>query len=102
MLPAREYPCDAASFEALRKAFRYRFVVDTRNVSIYQDLRQGIHPQGLEQYLPLFFENTESLLDYLPAKPLVVTQQGVEEAAVDFWTSPLLERRNHGGFTVLL
>ena len=57
------------SFDALRKAFRYRFVVDTRNVSLYQDLRQGIHPQGLEQYLPLFFEHTESLLDYLPETP---------------------------------
>jgi len=55
MLPAREYPCDGASFEAFRKAFRYRFVVDTRNVSMYQDVRQGMHPQGLEQYLPLFF-----------------------------------------------
>ncbi len=97
MLPAREYPCDGASFEAFRKAFRYRFVVDTRNVSMYQDLRQGIHPQGLEQYLPLFFENTESLLDYLPVKPLVVTQHGIDEAAVDFWTSTTerWEQRRH-------
>ena len=97
MLPAREYPCDQASFDELRKAFRYRFVIDTRNVSLYQDLRQGIHPQGLEQYLPLFFENTESLLDYLPGKPLVVTQNGVEEAAVDFWksTNERWEQRRH-------
>ena len=97
MLPAREYPCDTASFEAFRQAFRYRFVVDTRNVSLYQDLRQGIHPQGLEQYLPLFFEQTESLLDYLPANPLVVIQQGVEEAAIDFWTSmgERWEQRRH-------
>jgi transcription-repair coupling factor (superfamily II helicase) len=97
MLPAREYPCDTASFEALRKAFRYRFVVDTRNVSLYQDLRQGLHPQGLEQYLPLFFENTESLLDYLPAKPLVVTQHGFKEAASDFWssTNERWEQRRH-------
>ncbi len=97
MLPAREYPCDDASFDALRKAFRYRFVVDTRNVSLYQDLRKGIHPQGLEQYLPLFFEQTESLLDYLPEKPLVVTQHGIEEAAVDFWssTNERWEQRRH-------
>jgi len=97
MLPAREYPCDQASFDELRKAFRFRFVVDTRNVSLYQDLRQGIHPQGLEQYLPLFFEKTESLLDYLPGKPLVVTQNGVEQAAVDFWssTNERWEQRRH-------
>ena len=97
MLPAREYPCDSDSFDAFRKAFRYRFVVDTRNVSLYQDLRQGLHPQGLEQYLPLFFENTECLLDYLPAKPLVVTQHGIEEAAEGFWTSTTerWEQRRH-------
>jgi transcription-repair coupling factor (superfamily II helicase) len=97
MLPAREYPCDLASFDAMRKAFRYRFVVDTRNVTLYQDLRQGLHPQGLEQYLPLFFEQTESLLDYLPAKPLVVTQPEIETAAVDFWSSTTerWEQRRH-------
>ncbi len=97
MLPAREYPCDDDSFDALRKAFRYRFVVDTRNVSLYQDLRQGIHPQGLEQYLPLFFEHTESLLDYLPIKPLVITQHGIDAAAVDFWSSTTerWEQRRH-------
>ena len=97
MLPAREYPCDRASFDAMRKAFRYRFVVDTRDVTIYQDLRQGLHPQGLEQYLPLFYEQTESLLDYLPAKPLVVTQHGIEEAAVGFWssTNERWEQRRH-------
>ena len=97
MLPAREYPCDTASFESFRKAFRYRFVVDTRNVSLYQDLRQGLHPQGLEQYLPLFFNQTESLLDYLPEKPLVVLQQGVEDATVDFWSSVTerWEQRRH-------
>lgn len=97
MLPAREYPCDTASFEDFRKAFRYRFVVDTRNVSLYQDLRQGLHPQGLEQYLPLFFDQTESLLDYLPANPLVVIQQGVEEAGVGFWSSMTerWEQRRH-------
>jgi transcription-repair coupling factor (superfamily II helicase) len=97
MLPAREYPCDGASFEAFRKAFRYRFTVDTRNVSLYQDLRQGLHPQGLEQYLPLFFEHTQSLLDYLPAHPLVVTQHRIKAAAVDFWTSTTQrwEQRRH-------
>lgn len=87
MLPAREYPCDPGSFDAMRKAFRYRFAVDTRDVSMYQDLRQGLHPQGLEQYLPLFFEDTESLFDYLPKTPLVVCQAGVEEAADRFWNS---------------
>lgn len=97
MLPAREYPCDADAFGDFRKAFRFRFAVDTRNVTMYQDLRKGIHPQGLEQYLPLFFEQTEGLLDYLPNKPLVITQQGIDKAAVNFWSSTQerWEQRRH-------
>ena len=97
MLPAREYPCDDDSFDNFRQAFRYRFAVDTRNVTLYQDLRQGIHPQGLEQYLPLFFESTESLFDYLPTRPLVIAQHGIEKAAVNFWSSTQdrWEQRRH-------
>ncbi|MDX1379579.1 MAG: CarD family transcriptional regulator, partial [Xanthomonadales bacterium] len=84
MLPAREYPSDASDFDAFRRAFRYRFAVDTRNVPLYQELRAGHHPQGLEQYLPLFFEHTESLFDYLARPPVLVRQAGVEEAAERF------------------
>jgi transcription-repair coupling factor (superfamily II helicase) len=83
MLPAREYPCDDQSLEAFRRAFRYRFDVDTRRVNLYQDLRSGIHPQGLEQYLPLFFDETAWLLDYLDQAPRLLLQPGVETAAAD-------------------
>ncbi len=97
MLPAREYPCDSDSFEAFRKAFRYRFAIDTRKVSLYQDLRHGLHPQGLEQYLPLFFEQTESLLDYLPARPMTIGLNGFRDAANSFWstTQERWEQRRH-------
>ena len=83
MLPAREYPADAAALDQFRRTFRNRFDVDTRRVSLYQDLRSGIHPQGLEQYLPLFFTETSSILDYLPRPPQLVLQDGVNKAAED-------------------
>jgi transcription-repair coupling factor (superfamily II helicase) len=97
MFPAREYPCDAADFEKFRKAFRFRFAVDTRQVPLYQDLRQGAHPQGLEQYLPLFYEHTESLFDYLPSTPRLVLQEGVEPALSAFWdqVQDRWEQRRH-------
>ena len=81
MLPAREYPCDEAGLEAFRRAFRLRFEVDTRRVTLYQDLRAGVLPQGLEQYLPLFHAETSFLLDYLRQQPMLVLQHGVYEAA---------------------
>jgi len=81
LLPAREFPCDDAALEAFRRAFRLRFDVDMRHVNLYQDLRDGVLPQGLEQYLPLFHPQTSFLLDYLRERPLLVVQQGVYEAA---------------------
>jgi len=97
MLPAREYPCDEAAFGDFRRAFRYRFAVDTRNVALYQDLRHGAHPQGLEQYLSLFFEETESLFDYLPDRPLLFMAGDIAEAAGSFWaaTQERWEQRRH-------
>ena len=97
LLPAREYPSDPADLNRLRRALRMRFDVDMRNVPLYQDLRAGLHPQGLEQYLPLFFEQTESLLDYLPGAPAVVMQDGVAEAMAAFAAQTLdrWEQRRH-------
>jgi len=83
LLPAREYPCDEAALESFRRAFRLRFEVDTRQVTLYQDLRAGVLPQGLEQYLPLFHERTSFLLDYLQQPPTLVLQHGADEAAED-------------------
>jgi transcription-repair coupling factor (superfamily II helicase) len=97
MLPAREYPCDAAAFESFRRTFRARFAVDTRKVRLYQDLRSGIHPQGLEQYLPLFFEETVNLSAYFREPPALLVQQGVNDAMDRFWrrTEDRWEQRRH-------
>jgi transcription-repair coupling factor (superfamily II helicase) len=97
LLPAREYPCDDMGLEDFRKAFRLRFDVDTRRVTLYQDLRAGVHPQGLEQYLPLFYPDTSSLLDYLKRNPRVLLQPGVYDAAGDHMrrTHERWEQRRH-------
>jgi transcription-repair coupling factor (superfamily II helicase) len=97
LLPAREYPCDPMAFEDFRGAFRLRFDVDTRRVPLYQDLRAGHHPQGLEQYLPLFYPATSCLLDYLAAPPRLLLQPGALEAAGDHArrTGERWEQRRH-------
>jgi transcription-repair coupling factor (superfamily II helicase) len=97
LLPAREYPCDEAGLEAFRRAFRMRFDVDTRNVTLYQDLRTGVHPQGLEQYLPLFYEKTSFLFDYLDQQPRLLLQPGFFEAAHEHMrrTTERWEQRRH-------
>ena len=83
LLPAREYPFDNDAVTAFQQAFRLRFDADLRNVPLYQDIRSGAHPQGLEQYLPLFFDSTSHLVEYFPLAPLFFVQAGADQAVDD-------------------
>ena len=83
MLPAREYPFDDDSRQEFRRRFRNRFDVDLRGALPYMEVGEGIHGQGLEQYLPLFFDQTSTLIDYLPRPHRLVVLAGVDEAAVE-------------------
>lgn len=84
LLPGREYPFDQTAIDDFRRAFRNRFAIDVRNCNLYQDLRAGRHPQGLEYYLPLFFSETASLFDYLGENPRIIADQGCLNAAEHF------------------
>ena len=72
MLPAREFPLDEAGITHFRQAFRQHFEGDPQRAQVYTDISNGLASAGVEYYLPLFFERTESLFDYLPANCLVV------------------------------
>jgi len=86
LLPAREFPLDKKAVTDFRGRFRERFDVDFRRCPIYQDLASGITPAGIEYYLPLFFEETETLFDYLPDNTQVFSLPGIEQAAEQFWS----------------
>ncbi|WP_339083446.1 transcription-repair coupling factor [Pseudomonas sp. TMP9] len=85
LLPAREFPLEKKAVTDFRGRFRERFDVDFRRCPIYQDLTTGITPAGIEYYLPLFFEETATLFDYLPADTQVFSLPGIEKAAEQFW-----------------
>lgn len=85
LLPAREFPLKKESVTGFRARFRERFDVDFRRCPIYQDLSTGITPAGIEYYLPLFFDETDTLFDYLPEDTQVFSLPGIEQAAEQFW-----------------
>jgi len=97
MLPGREIPLDDLSVQRALDALRERFDVDTRRSSLYQDLKSGIAPAGVEYYLPLFFEQTATLFDYLDASTLPLIVEGVTEGIETFWaqTRNRYEQRRH-------
>lgn len=84
LLPGREYPFDQQALDDFRRAFRNRFAIDVRKCTIYQDIRAGRHPQGLEYYLPLFFEDTANLFDYLGEQPRIIVEHDCLDAAANY------------------
>ncbi len=85
LLPAKEFPLDQAAVARFRQQWRERFDVDPRRCPTYQDVSNGIAPAGIEYYLPLFFDHTCSLLDYLPDNTQLFTEHGLESASQEFW-----------------
>ncbi len=97
LLPGRELPLDEASLKRALDTLRDRFDVDTRRSALYQDLKAGLAPAGIEYYLPLFFERTSTLFDYLAPGALPVVADGAMEAMEHFWkqTAERYEQRRH-------
>ena len=97
LLPGREVPNDEAALTRAMDQLRERFDVDTRRSPLYQDLKAGVLPAGIEYYLPLFYRDTANLLDYLPADVMTVIAPGTVEAADAFWeqTGQRYEQRRH-------
>ena len=87
LLPGREVPLDEDAVQRALDALRDRFDIDTRRSALFQDLKSGLAPPGIEYYLPLFFppNDTATLFDYLPPQAIPVLCEGVPEAADRFW-----------------
>ena len=71
LLPGREFPLDEAARTAFRSRWRERFEGDPSRAPVYRDLGNGIASGGIEYWLPLFFETTATLFDYLPENALL-------------------------------
>ena len=85
MLPAREFPLDEEGRAHFRESFRERFEGDPSKSRVYKDVSGGMAPAGVEAYLPLFFEATATLFDYVPEAAAWVVHGDVSAAAQAFW-----------------
>jgi transcription-repair coupling factor (superfamily II helicase) len=86
MLPAREFPLDEAGIAHFRQSFRETFEGDPSKCRIYKDVSNGLAPGGVEWYLPLFFDTTATLFDYLPADTLLCFHGDPNRAAEAYLT----------------
>jgi transcription-repair coupling factor (superfamily II helicase) len=85
LLPAREVPLDPEAIKEFRRRFRTRFEGDPTKTSIYRGVSEGIAPAGVEFYLPLFFEGTATLFDYLPPNAVIVHDAALPGALIKNW-----------------
>ena len=83
--PAREFPLDDKGRTHFRQRFRERFEGDPARSGIYKDVSNGIPSAGIEYWLPLFFEATATLFDYLPTDAVLCLHKDVPEAIRTFW-----------------
>ena len=97
LLPAREFPLDEAGISLFRSNFRDKFEGDPSKSQLYKDVSNGLAPLGIEYYLPLFFEHTATLLDYLPDNALLCLHHDIEGATQQFWTDTRSRHRLLGG-----
>ena len=86
LLPGREFPMDEAARTAFRARWRERIEGDPTKARLYKDIGAGIATAGIEYYLPLFFDETATVFDYLGAAATLALHGEVDEALQRFWT----------------
>ena len=85
LLPAREFPLDKEGINQFLNNWHDHFDPSTIDCPVYKDVKQGIAPQGIEYYLSLFFDQTATLFDYLPAQTQVFMQGDLYTSANNLW-----------------
>ncbi|MCC7198308.1 MAG: transcription-repair coupling factor [Gammaproteobacteria bacterium] len=86
LLPAREFPLDAEGIRLFRRRWRARFEGDPSRSPVYRAVGEGRAPAGVEAWLPLFFERTDSFFDYLPPGVCLADASTDPAAAAALWT----------------
>ncbi|MGB0664844.1 MAG: transcription-repair coupling factor [Pontibacterium sp.] len=86
LLPAKEFPFTKQAIRSFKQRWRETFDVDHRHCPVYEDVGQGLSPSGIEYYLPLFFDEDETVtvFDYLPNDSTVVSAEALETQAHQF------------------
>jgi transcription-repair coupling factor (superfamily II helicase) len=85
LLPGREFPMDDEARAKFRGRWRELLEGDPTKSRIYKDIGNGVATAGIEYYLPLFFDDTATVFDYIGAEATVVLHGDLERAFQQFW-----------------
>ena len=82
--PISEVILDEETIERFRVSYRALAGAGAADDPMYAAVSAGQRYQGLEHWLPLFYERLQTLFDYLPNAPVILDQQA-EEARIAGW-----------------
>ena len=85
ILPGREIPFDASDVKLFRHRYRERFAGQPSKSRVYREVSDGISHGGIEYYMPLFFEQTATLIDYLPAGSVIFAETDLHAVLDKTW-----------------
>jgi len=85
LLPGREFALDESARAGFRARWRERLEGDPTRSRIYKDIAQGLAGAGIEYYLPLFFDDTATVFDYLGERAALVLHGDLDGALSRFW-----------------
>src|SRR5258708_1168075 len=91
LLPARETPLNPDAVREFRRRYRLRFTGDLSDQAIYHGVSSGIAPGGIEYFLPLFFDRTSHLFEYLPPDSVLVVMNDAASGVDGLWNG-IVER----------
>jgi len=86
LLPAHEFPTSETAIEDFRIRWRQRFEARREPESVYMQVSKGTWPAGIEYWQPLFFEQTETLFDYISDNTQLISVGDIETAIDTFLT----------------
>lgn len=85
LLPGREFPFNEEAIKKFRHEFRMRFEGDPQRSNIYRDVSNGLAPNGIEYYMPLFHDDVATIFDYLPQETSVISFADTPDAIDHYW-----------------
>jgi transcription-repair coupling factor (superfamily II helicase) len=85
LLPARETPLSPDAVREFRRRYRLRFSGDLAEQAVYRDVSAGQAPGGAEFFLPLFFERTSHLFEYLPPSSVLIDMHEASAGVQALW-----------------
>jgi transcription-repair coupling factor (superfamily II helicase) len=97
LLPGKEFPIHEQAISDFKRRWHEEFDIDHRQCTIYKDICEGNLSPGMEYYLPLFFNDSHTLFNYLAPTTAFFTTKTLEPAAERFWkeTQNRYEERRH-------